>query len=524
MSTLQALDETVAVGDTGHASKHSDLATRINLVAGLLGYDVTAASASTTLLSALVSGDLQARLVLRADGTIAMGGAPATISTVSGTTTVTVTTSASHGYGTGDIVVIAGVAGLVGANGTWTITRTGATTFTLDGAVASGTYTSGGTVQRLLGTSGSANEGVWNLVVPAGEDTRYGLVVRGNTSSLKALLKVVDHQNADIFAVQPTGGAGLFSADPNDVIWASTGTGTSQRKFAASSAGGVRVAAGDPGGSVETLAIGNATTQPSSSPDGTHLAEGSYTTAAGTVIWARSGRPRALTSSGHEDELLAQVHRRSMHVAAPGGGTTLVTTGTAAPTVATTNITAAADDTATGPKTSYTTTAASGVDAGVISAFGIVQRAWVPYMYTRISTDASTITSTRLAVGLVSAEIAADAGPAATGAYAVAAGAWFRYDTGVDGTAFWRTVTSDGTTATVTTTTSAITANNSYELIIEVNGAGTSIRFWVAGSLVATHTANLPGSSTALGYTARLRTLAAAARALRFSRITITEK
>lgn len=528
MSTLTALDETVAVGDTGHASKHSDLATRVNLIAALLGYDVTAAAATTTLLSALVSGDLLARLVLRADGTIAMGGAPLTVSTVAGTTTVTVTTTANHGYGTGDVVTISGVAGLVGANGTWTITRTGATTFTLDGAVGSGTYTSGGTVQRLLGTSGSANEGVWNLAVPEGENTRYGLVVRLNSSSSKAGFKVVDHQAADIFFVNPTGGAALTSADTNDVLATATGTGTSQRKFAASTAGRVRLGAGDPGGGVEVLALGNAATEPSANPDGTHSVEGSgstYTTTAGAVVWARGGRLRVRTSAGHEDELATPLHRRVMSIAAQGGVTYIYPDGLDNPTVATTNITAAADDTANGPGVSWTTTAASGVDAGLITAsLGVVQSRWAPQFYAKITTDASAITSTRLAVGLVSADVAANAGPASTGAWATAHAAIARYDTGVDGTAFWRFVTGDGTTATVTTTTVAIAVNTLYEILIEGNSAGTSYRCWINGTLAATHTTNLPGTSQGMGITARLRTLAASARALRLSRIIVTSR
>lgn len=519
MASSLPLDESVSVGDTGHAQKHSDLAYYVNRIAAFTDVDKEVAATTTKIVSVKLPGDLLARLVVRADGTIAMGGAPLTISTVSGTTTVTVTTSANHGYGTSDVVTIAGVAGHVGSNGTWAITRTGATTFTLNGAVGSGSYTSGGQVQRLLGTSGSANEGVWNFVVPEG-DTRYGMVIRLNSTSLKSGFKVVDHGAADIFVVQPAGGAGLISAAATDILFCSDDT--VGRTFAANAKGGVRLAKGDPAGGVEVLAIGNATTGPTGNPDGTHTAETGFSTIAGSIVWARGGRPRARTSAGHEDELMASVHRRELVVAATGSSTTLGSYGMATPTVATTNITATVDNQAAGPMNSYATTAASGVDAGVLSDFGRIQARWAPYFYGRIMTDASAITSTRLAVGLVSAEIASDAGPASTGAYAVASGAWFRYATDIDGTAFWRTVTSDAANATVTTTTAAIAANTSYELIIEVNSAATSIRFWVNGTLVATHTANLPAATTALGYTARLRTLAASARALRFGRINMS--
>lgn len=521
-TALPDLDDSVASGDQSHAQKHSDLAYYVKRISALMGVDTVAEATTTMLLSAMLPGDLLARFAVRADGTIAMGGAPLTVSTVAGTTTVTVTTTASHALGTNDVVTISGVAGFVGANGTFTVTRTGATTFTLNGVTGSGTYTSGGTVQRLLGTSGSANEGVWNLVVPQGENTRYGFVIRLNTTSLKSGFKVVDSDGADIFVVQPTGGFGLTSADPQDIIFCST---TSfDRTFAANANGGLRLVKGDPAGGVEVLAIGDTTTGPTGGqfPDGTHTAESGFSTVAGAVVWGPAGsggRLRVRTRAGHEDELIGPVHRRSMTVAAPGGGTTLVTTGTAAPTVATTNVTAAADDTADGAGVSYTTTAASGVDTGVISAFGVVQSRWAPLFYTRITTDASAITSTRLWAGLTSAELAALAADPTTQHVAA-----FRYDTGLDGTEFWRTVTTGGTASTVTTTTVAIAAATSYELLVEGNSAGTAYRFFVNGVLAATHTTNLPTTTTALGYLVRLRTLAASARALRLGRLALSSR
>ena len=72
------------------------------------------------------------------------------VSTIAGTTTVTVTTTEAHGYQTGEEYIIYGVLGLTGANGRFTITITGTTTFTLNGATGSGTYTSGGTVYPLI--------------------------------------------------------------------------------------------------------------------------------------------------------------------------------------------------------------------------------------------------------------------------------------------------------------------------------------------------------------------------------------
>lgn len=61
-------------------------------------------------------------------------------------TPIEITTSVAHGLSTNAEVDITGVVGAVGANGNWFITVTGATTFTLNGSIAGGVYSSGGSV------------------------------------------------------------------------------------------------------------------------------------------------------------------------------------------------------------------------------------------------------------------------------------------------------------------------------------------------------------------------------------------
>ncbi len=61
-------------------------------------------------------------------------------------TPIAITTSAVHGLTTGTRVIVAAVGGNTAANGTWAITVTSTTAFTLVGSVGSGNYTSGGTV------------------------------------------------------------------------------------------------------------------------------------------------------------------------------------------------------------------------------------------------------------------------------------------------------------------------------------------------------------------------------------------
>ena len=52
-----------------------------------------------------------------------------------------ITTTGSHGYSTGNTVQIGGALGITSINGAWTITSTGASTFSLDGHNCTGTYT-----------------------------------------------------------------------------------------------------------------------------------------------------------------------------------------------------------------------------------------------------------------------------------------------------------------------------------------------------------------------------------------------
>ena len=73
---------------------------------------------------------------------------PATVSTCTNASPIVVTTSAAHNLQDGDFVTVSNVAGATGANGEWRITFITGTTFSLNGSVAGGVYTSGGTVQR----------------------------------------------------------------------------------------------------------------------------------------------------------------------------------------------------------------------------------------------------------------------------------------------------------------------------------------------------------------------------------------
>jgi hypothetical protein len=70
------------------------------------------------------------------------------ITNVTNATPMAVTTAAPHGMTSGDRVHISGVSGNVEANGIWTVTVTGGSSYTIPGS-GTGAYTSGGTSQSM---------------------------------------------------------------------------------------------------------------------------------------------------------------------------------------------------------------------------------------------------------------------------------------------------------------------------------------------------------------------------------------
>lgn len=86
---------------------------------------------------------------------------------------------------------------------------------------------------------------------------------------------------------------------------------------------------------------------------------------------------------------------------------------------------------------------------------------------------------------------------AATGTAAETDGVFLIYDEGgtSNGTAAsanWQCVTVANSVRTLTTTSTAVTAAAWHKLRIEINAAGTSVAFYVNGTLIATHTTNIP--------------------------------
>ena len=62
----------------------------------------------------------------------------------------------------------------------------------------------------------------------------------------------------------------------------------------------------------------------------------------------------------------------------------------------------------------------------------------------------------------------------------------------------WKCYTRGGSTVTLTTTTVPVVANQWYKLRIDINSASSSVTFFIDGTLVATHTTNIPASTTGM--------------------------
>lgn len=205
--------------------------------------------------------------------------------------------------------------------------------------------------------------------------------------------------------------------------------------------------------------------------------------------------------------------RRLWVIQQNGGLTTLDQYGFG--TAPTQNGTATVHDSGLAQFVEYTTAAGPNTDAGWLStAFTETRRDYIPIHEIMMRTGGS-VASVRFWIGLFQSTPMASATPAIH--YA-----GFRYDTGVDGTAFWRCVTDSASgVPTVTTTAVAMTANTAYRLKLILTSA--NVRFYINDVLVATHTTTLPANGVALGHVEQCRVLVAATQVIRLSRISLSQ-
>lgn len=190
------------------------------------------------------------------------------------------------------------------------------------------------------------------------------------------------------------------------------------------------------------------------------------------------------------------------------GATTISSKGTTATLAQVGTATPSSQDSSTMPREQHLTGATSGNAGGRETSATVIQRSWVGGMCARYSMGPN-ISNVRHWCGFSSAALDQVATPTTQHVAA------FRYDTGVDGTAFWRAVTCDGASNVTTTTTSVAAANDTTKpggWLLRIEMDASNVYFYIDDALVATHSTNLPGSTTALGVKMAVTTLTTAAK------------
>lgn len=190
------------------------------------------------------------------------------------------------------------------------------------------------------------------------------------------------------------------------------------------------------------------------------------------------------------------------------GATTISTSGTPTTLSQVGTATPSSQDTSTTPREQHLTGAVSGNAGGRRTSATVAMRSWGGGMAARYLMGPN-ISNVRHWVGFSSAALDQVGTPTTEHV------AGFRYDTGVDGTAFWRCVTCDGASNVTTTATSVAAANDTTRpqgWIMRIEWDASNVYFFIDDVLVATHTTNLPGSTTMCTAELSVTTLTSAAK------------
>ena len=158
----------------------------------------------------------------------------------------------------------------------------------------------------------------------------------------------------------------------------------------------------------------------------------------------------------------------------------------------------------------HDTIAAIGDTQGLVGGTntGLMQD-WKPFFSIKMQTGSS-IANVRLWFGLFTGDPSGSATPA-TNYFA------FRYDTGADGTAFWRCCNDNASgTPNVITTTQSIAANTIYNLRFYFNG--TKIYYYINDVEVGVTISTLPTSGAVMYPRFRITALAAAIKTMKWTR------
>lgn len=152
---------------------------------------------------------------------------------------------------------------------------------------------------------------------------------------------------------------------------------------------------------------------------------------------------------------------------------------------------------------------AGSVGGFLFGGFDTVRADWESSVVIRMVSP-SALNALRIWVGLFGADPSGNDAPTTVHLAA------FRYAPPTDTTAFWRCVSGNGATLQVTTTTVTITTATEYLLKIWHDVVNSAWKFYIDGTLVATHQTNIPGTGNNLGAGLLVTTKANAAKNLTF--------
>jgi len=159
----------------------------------------------------------------------------------------------------------------------------------------------------------------------------------------------------------------------------------------------------------------------------------------------------------------------------------------------------------------YASGAVSGNDAGIRSSQLLLCQPILNPDFQAVIRSPSTMTNVRIWAGLISA--------VNTNSDTLAGhGACFRYST-VVGDAGWLPITRDGATQNPGTAIGTVVADTLYRLRMRTLDAGVTWKFSVNGSAEQDVVANVPGTTTSLGFDVRVYTQTAGSRNIGMSRI-----
>jgi hypothetical protein len=129
-----------------------------------------------------------------------------------------VITCTTHGYSTGDTVVVSAAAGNTNANGTWEITVSDANTFSLNGSAGNATYTGSGLVRLRNNTRVMLTSAVTQNIASTGPGRSAWTSADGTNVVTSLSTTTKEHQQSDQIAIQAGFTTGLAAYYPTGTL------------------------------------------------------------------------------------------------------------------------------------------------------------------------------------------------------------------------------------------------------------------------------------------------------------------